>query len=299
MKYIKVLSESISDQKDVKVKMNAAAAVIMKYDEAGNKRILLIQRAQDDHWPNHYEFPRGKCDNGKNENTIVCVKREVKEETGLDIKVLALIDKFQYLADGGERLTTCYNYLCKLKNPNQKIKLSNEHQDYKFIGEIGEAEMLVLPDQKRTIEKVLNGDRPLTTYPEIDTAKNNQIEEYVMLDKYLEMIQEMKDINGKRVPSPSSILAKYQDEVTAQYKKMIKKCRSIKFTSKQKLMYELCVKKVLLKMNHTPPKCPQYKDPQKTKECVGAIKGQYSSYKRDQIYIKRRIVELEKILRNK
>lgn len=179
MKYIKVLTESIADQKDVKVKMNAAAGVIMRIDENGTRQILLIQRASDDHWPNHWEFPRGKCDHGKAEEITSCTKREIKEETGLTVRIAGLIDTFQYLADGGKRLTTCYNYLCELEPPNQKIKLSKEHKDYKWISEIGQVELLVLPDQKRTIEKVLNGDRPLITTPENETSKNNQIEEYL------------------------------------------------------------------------------------------------------------------------
>ena len=179
MKYIKALSESISSEKDIKVKMNAAAGVIMKLNESGRKQILLIQRSADDHWPNHYEFPRGKCDHGKSEKIISCTKREIKEETGLTVRVLALIDTFQYLADGGERLTTCYNYLCKIDPPDQEIKLSHEHQDFKWISEVGEAEMLVLPDQKKTIEKVLNGDRALVSYPDNDFTKNNRIEEYL------------------------------------------------------------------------------------------------------------------------
>jgi mutator protein MutT len=177
--YKKILIESIGDLKNVKVKVNAAAAVIMRYDENNKKEILLIQRAPDDHWPHHYEFPRGKCDHGKNENIMSCVKREVKEETGLDIDVLGLIDKFQYLADGGNRLTTCFNYLCKMKDPEQKIKLSKEHQDFKWISEVGQAELMVLPDQKKTIEKVLNSDRSISSSPDNDFTKNNRIEEYL------------------------------------------------------------------------------------------------------------------------
>ena len=179
MKYTDVLKESIGDMKDVVRKVNAAAGVIMRLDENDRKQILLIQRAADDHWPHHWEFPRGKCDHGQAEGIIPCTKREIKEETGLSVRVLALIDTFQYLAEGGKRLTTCYNYLCKIDPENQEIKLSKEHQDYKWISEVGEAELLVLPDQKKTIAKVLNGDRPLETYPDNETSQNNKIEEYL------------------------------------------------------------------------------------------------------------------------
>lgn len=192
-KYIDVLTENIDDRKNVKIKMNASAGIIMRVNEDDTKQVLLIQRAADDHWPNHWEFPRGKCDHGKSENLISCSKREIKEETGLSVRVLTLIDTFQYLADKGTRLTTCYNYLCKMEPEGQEIKLSKEHQDYKWISEVGQAEMLVLPDQKRTIEKALNDDRPISTYPDNEIAQNNQIDEGYkanpFVDEYLENIQ--------------------------------------------------------------------------------------------------------------
>ncbi len=192
--YKQILSESImSDESNVKVKMNAAAGVIVRLNEDGTKQVLLIQRAPDDHWPHHWEFPRGKCDHGKLEDTTICVKREIKEETGLDIQVIGLIDKFEYLADGGTRLTTCYNYLCKMDPPNQKIKLSKEHQDYKWVSEIGQAALLVLPDQKRTIEKVLNNDRPILSQPNNGLSNNNRVEEGGMLEKYL------FELNSKKI----------------------------------------------------------------------------------------------------
>ena len=170
---------NISDEKNVKVFMKVAAAVIMKEGDNGEKLVLLIQRAADDHWPLHYEFPRGKCDKPIGEPIIKCLKREVKEETGLSITPIKFIDKFEYLADRGTRKTVCYNYLCKMDDPNAKIKLSKEHDDYKWISQVGEAELLVMPEQKDTIEKVLNPGRTITVDPENSFTKNNQIEEYL------------------------------------------------------------------------------------------------------------------------
>jgi len=118
------LESIMADEIKVTKKMNAAAGVIVKYTDDEKPSILLIQRAADDHWPLHFEFPRGKCDKPKGENIIHCLKREIKEETGLDIKPIELIDIHEYLADEGTRKTTCYNYLCEMKNPKQEIKLS-------------------------------------------------------------------------------------------------------------------------------------------------------------------------------
>jgi 8-oxo-dGTP pyrophosphatase MutT (NUDIX family) len=161
-----------------KVFMRAAAGIIFK--EVDDRRfILLIQRARSDHWPLHYEFPRGKCDKPIGEDIIKCLKREVKEETGLNITPVKYIDKFTYLADGGERKTTCYNFLCQMNDPEQKIKLSNEHEDYKWIGEVGEVGLLVMPDQRKTVEKALNMDRGITLEPDNSFSTNNTIEEYL------------------------------------------------------------------------------------------------------------------------
>lgn len=170
------------DTSKVKVKMDAAAAVIVKEGENGEKLLLLIQRSADDHWPLHFEFPRGKCDKGHKqlgENLIACCKREVKEETGLDVVPLFKIDEFQYVADHGTRLTTCHNYFCKMKNPEQKIKLSKEHDNFKWIQSIGEAQMMVFPDQLKTIQKIFNRNIRVVNHPENFFTKNNRVEEYL------------------------------------------------------------------------------------------------------------------------
>lgn len=167
------------DTTNVKVRMNAAAAVIVRHDR-DQKYILLIQRAKEDFFPNYYEFPRGKCDKPKGEDLRHCVIREVKEETGLNIIPVELIDTFQYLADRGTRLTTCYNFLCAMKDETQEVKLSKEHQDFRWISQVGEAELLLLPDQKKTVEKILSKENQIVNYTQNDFTKNSIIDEYLM-----------------------------------------------------------------------------------------------------------------------
>jgi 8-oxo-dGTP pyrophosphatase MutT (NUDIX family) len=161
----------------VEYELNVAAGVICKMNEDGRKQILLIQRAADDHWPLYWEFPRGKCDKPIGEPLEKCAIREIKEETNLDVTPIMEIDTLEYTADEGKRKSTCHNFLCRMKNPNQKVVLSSEHADFKWISEVGEAEMLVLPDQKKTIEKVLNQDRTIVSYPDNVFTKNNEVEE--------------------------------------------------------------------------------------------------------------------------
>ena len=177
--YKQQLESIISDANKVKIIIPVAGGLIIKEGENGEKLLLLIQRSSKDHFPDFYEYPRGKCDFGKNENLIHCLKREIKEETGLDIIPIKEIDTFEYLADKGTRKSICHNFLCRMKNPNQKVKLSHEHQDYKWIQSVGEAELLVLPDQKKSIEKAFNEELQIVSYPENHFTKNNSVEEYL------------------------------------------------------------------------------------------------------------------------
>jgi len=178
-KSLKHLEMMIGDEDKVERVVTVAAGIIVKEDENGNPMVLLIQRAADDHWPLHFEFPRGKCDKPIGEKPRPCVIREVKEETGLDVIIDEFIGKFEYLAEGGKRKSICYNYTCVMKNPNQKVKLSKEHRTYKWISQMGEAEMMVHPDQKRFIEKILSVNNPIVSIPQNDFTKNNRLEEYL------------------------------------------------------------------------------------------------------------------------
>jgi 8-oxo-dGTP pyrophosphatase MutT (NUDIX family) len=154
--------------KDVVKEINVTGAVIIKKGESGEDLVLLVQRDSEDHYPLFYEIPRGKCDKGDSKKLIQCLKREVKEETGLDIIPVKFINKFEYIAEKGKRRSIQYNYLCRMKDPNQEVKLSKEHQNFMWVQTVGEIELLCQPEIKRTISKVLNVDTQIVIYPEKD-----------------------------------------------------------------------------------------------------------------------------------
>ena len=177
MKLKQQLESIVADEQNVEKTINAAAGVIMRIGDNNRTEVLLIQRAADDHWPLHWEFPRGKCDKPIGEDLVHCMKREVKEETGLDVIPVEKIDVHEYLAEGGKRKTFCHNYLCMLKNPDQKVKLSKEHDSFKWITEMGEVELMVMPEQKKTLEKIFHNERSIVSYPHDN--RNQTIEEYI------------------------------------------------------------------------------------------------------------------------
>jgi 8-oxo-dGTP pyrophosphatase MutT (NUDIX family) len=167
--------------------MNAlyvAAGVIIRKGDGDVQEVLMLKRSKKEpSFPLQWEFPKGKCEPGKDDDMSDCLKREVKEETGLDIKPVRLIDKNIFERDEGRFKIIFYNYLCKMLDPDQKVHISKEHLDYKWVSEVGEVELMATPEQKKTIQKVLNRDRSIVSYP-----KKQPVGESV--DFYLNAIQE-------------------------------------------------------------------------------------------------------------
>jgi len=159
-------------------KVNVAGAIIIKMGDEGKPVVLLIQRSADDHWPLYWEIPRGKCDKGDDTNITKCLKREIKEETGLDIYPIKFVDKFQYVADNGKRVSTQYNFLCLMKNENQEVKLSKEHSNFKWVYSVGEVELLVNSELKRSIAKAFNYREQIVNY-DLDNEVIQKIEESI------------------------------------------------------------------------------------------------------------------------
>lgn len=166
MKMFKTYLESlIGYDKDVVKEVRVAGAVILKPNEEETNSVLLIKRSSNDKYPNAWEFPRGRENPGE-KDILKTLKREVKEETGLDVIPIKYINKFEYIADEGTRKSTQYNYLCRLKDQSQEIILSKEHDDYKWVHTFAEVELLTSWGEiKKTISYVLNPKEKIVVYP--------------------------------------------------------------------------------------------------------------------------------------
>jgi len=93
-----------------------------------NKILLLKRRTNDTHKPNTWDIPGGRLALG--ENPYEGLKRETKEETGLDIEIIMPIDVHHFTRDDKQKITMII-FLCK---PISKdIILSEEHQEYKWL----------------------------------------------------------------------------------------------------------------------------------------------------------------------
>lgn len=92
--------------------------------------ILIVKRSNKDiSFPDEWELAGGGIKYKETpEKSII---REVKEECGLDIEVKIPITVSVFYI--GKKQYFEITYLTKLKNNNQKITLSNEHSQYKWI----------------------------------------------------------------------------------------------------------------------------------------------------------------------
>ena len=101
----------------------AGKAIIRK-----DGQILLLQRSSKSGFdPGLWELPGGKIDYG--ENLVEALKREVKEEVGLVIKVERPFKTWHFYKD--PFWVTGVTFLCDYISGN--VNLSSEHADYVWI----------------------------------------------------------------------------------------------------------------------------------------------------------------------
>ncbi|KAJ8718037.1 hypothetical protein PYW07_005967 [Mythimna separata] len=93
-------------------------------------QFLMLQTSYGEH---HWTPPKGHVDPG--ESDWVTALRETKEEAGLsedDLDIYKDVSKVLNYKVNGKPKVVVY-WLAKLKNPETKILLSDEHQDLKWL----------------------------------------------------------------------------------------------------------------------------------------------------------------------
>jgi 8-oxo-dGTP diphosphatase len=95
-------------------------------------KILILQRHKDeDVYPNMWELPSGKREPLEPSETSLI--REVREETGLDVKIIMPFSVFDYQIEKPDEIrdATQINFLVTPLSDN--IILSDEHQSFAWI----------------------------------------------------------------------------------------------------------------------------------------------------------------------
>jgi 8-oxo-dGTP pyrophosphatase MutT (NUDIX family) len=112
------------DNKDKKIGVSQKAIILR-----GDGKILAIRRSKTHPLrPLAWDIPGGDLEFG--ENAKEGIIREIREETGLEVTDLKVIDAGSWLNDSGEFWVT----ICYVARPKtDEIKLSWEHDDFQWV----------------------------------------------------------------------------------------------------------------------------------------------------------------------
>jgi len=106
-----------------------------------NGNVLFMRRSHTcDHAPGEWEFVSGRLEHG--ETLTEAALREAKEETGLTVEIIKMVDTFQYLRGSNQEPAVGMTYHCRKISGD--VVISDEHDEYRWIS-IGEKLSINLP----------------------------------------------------------------------------------------------------------------------------------------------------------
>jgi len=129
-------------------KETSAGAIVFYEDREGREYLLLNYAAKSRHW----EFPRGHIE--FNEDPVKATLREIKEETGLKVKLIPGFEEsmFFHFRDKGEIVFKEVKfYLAQAFT--RKVILSPEHRGYVWLPFKMALELITFEEPKRILKK--------------------------------------------------------------------------------------------------------------------------------------------------
>lgn len=118
--------------------MNTIAPIVCAYIEKDG-RYLFTQRANTEPEDKGltkesigiWQTPGGTLEFG--EDCEACIKREILEEAGIDIEIISLLPKLHTDVRNGTWHGLLIQYLCRMKNPTDPIRINEEASNYEWI----------------------------------------------------------------------------------------------------------------------------------------------------------------------
>ena len=89
-------------------------------------RVLICQRRKDDSFALKWEFPGGKC--WKREAAGACLRRELREELGIEVEVGASLGIFRHSYTHFH--VTMHAFECRIRRGRPR---ANEHTDLRWV----------------------------------------------------------------------------------------------------------------------------------------------------------------------
>lgn len=147
----KIIAELLETAKKNKIEKIVVGAFIEK-----DGKILLLERPTNEFMGGIFELPSGNLENG--EKVIEGLKREVKEETNLDVSdVVSFVDSFDYTSGSGKKVRQ-FNFYVTVRNG--EITLS-EHLSFAWASPEDKEYRKLTESVKKSSQKFYNliGDK--------------------------------------------------------------------------------------------------------------------------------------------
>lgn len=119
-------------------------------------KVLIVRRSKKEKFmPGYYDIPGGKVEFG--ESLDNALRREIKEEVNLVVKVIKPYSYFSYVTLNNTRHTVDIQFLAEVKNI-KNLKIDDSHDDYRWIKE---SEIKKYKFSKERIRSIKEGFREL------------------------------------------------------------------------------------------------------------------------------------------
>lgn len=100
-------------------------SAVVRNSETG-KYLLLKRSGAKDYPPGIWEFPGGGLED---ETPVEGVKRELREETGLDLEPVRKAEPFTWRSEHGKLKT----YAFLFETDREQVEIGREHQEYRWV----------------------------------------------------------------------------------------------------------------------------------------------------------------------
>lgn len=139
------------DEKIGRFMVAAGAAIKSKYDD----KILLVKRSEEIVFGGGiWEYPIGRIN--QFEDVETGLKREIMEETGLEVEVIKPITTFHMFRGEEVEENELIGIIHYCKALTDEVVLSSEHTEYKWVTPAEAIEMMSIPGMKRHIQAYIN-----------------------------------------------------------------------------------------------------------------------------------------------
>lgn len=129
---------------------------------------LLLKRASNEKYPDLWQMVTGSIDNESAHQTAL---REIKEETCLTPIKLWVVPNINSFYSPEKDIIIMIPVFAVLVNENQKVIISEEHSEYKWVKREEAIKLLAWPGQRKSVEIIyeyLTNQQSFLKFVEID-----------------------------------------------------------------------------------------------------------------------------------